>query len=189
MIRDCWIRCSRFVVPVALVVPMTACVTFIRDLSVVSVEARTDSAIGKLPDRPVIAVSLRTRTNLSRLPKDELIHAEGFFCDRPNDFVVLGRSILVDASRLPLNDAIAMPEGTADKAGAYTYTVLLETRRRGSPDSRPPEVGFDLSAAPQSVCIRFQGGYLADHASSNTVRIPAARIRDALAHYDGKLDH
>jgi hypothetical protein len=159
---------------------MAACVTYIRDLAAGPVVARTSPAEGQLPKRPVLLASLRTRADLSRLPKDELIHAVAFFCDSPKDFVLLGRTISVGTPLAPLDEV----EAKADRSGLYNYVVLLEVSRRGSPDSQPPEVGFDLMKTPRSVCIRLQGGYVAMHASSNTVRISAKRIREALMRYE-----
>jgi hypothetical protein len=135
-------------------------------------------ATGELPARPVILVSLRTRKDLSQLPKQELIHAVAFFCDSPSDFVLLGRAFSVDSSAAPLDDVVAKP----DDSGIYNYVVLMEISRPGSPNARPPEVGFNLASAPRSVCIRLQGGSVEAYASSDTVRVSAKRIRQALAH-------
>jgi hypothetical protein len=159
---------------VVLAVATTACVTSIQDLSTGAVAVRTAPAIGQLPERPVLSVTLRTHTDLSRLPKDELIHAETFFCDSPREFALLGRTIYVDPPHT-IGDSVAKP----DSSGTYNYLVLLEVRRRGSPNSWPVEAGFDLTVAPQTVCIKLKGGYLGMSASSNTVQIPAQSIRDA----------
>ena len=172
--------CLRLTALFAPVFAITACVTSIHDLSVGAVAVRTAPAIGQLPERTVLSVSLRTHTDLSRLPKDELIHAETFFCDSPKDFVLLGRTIYVDPP-LTVWDAVAKP----DTSGSYTYVVLLEVRRRGSSNSQPVEAGFDLTTTPRTVCIGLQGGYIGMRASSNTVQVPAKSIRDALAH-DGQ---
>jgi hypothetical protein len=172
--------CLRSTVLVVLAFAATACVTSIQDLSAGAIAVRTAPAVGQLPERPVLSVSLRTHTNLSRLPKEELIHAETFFCDSPKEFALLGRTIYVDPPHT-IGDSFAKP----DSSGTYNYLVLLEVRRRGSPDSWPVEAGFDLTVAPQAVCIKLKGGYIGMSASSNTVQIPAQSIRDALGH-DGK---
>lgn len=169
-------RCLRLTGLVALVLPMTGCVTLIEDLSVGAVAVHTAPAVGHLPERQVISVSLRTRSDLSRVPKDELIHFEAYFCDSPKDFVLLGRALA------PLWDTVAKP----DSSGSYTYVFLLEVRRRGSPNSRPPEVGFDFSNAPRTVCIKLKGSYIGMYASSNTVQVPAEIIREALARPEGE---
>jgi hypothetical protein len=172
--------CLRLTVLVALAFATTACVTLIQDLSTGPVAVRTAPAVGQLPERPVLSVTLRTHTDLSRLPKDELVHAETFFCDSPKEFVLLGHTIYVDPP-LTVWDSAAK----ANTSGIYTYVILLEVRRRGSPNSRPVEAGFDLTVAPQTVCIKLKGGYIGMSATSNTVQVPAQSIRDALAH-DGK---
>jgi hypothetical protein len=177
-------RCLGLTLLVALAFPLTACVTLVPDLSVSSVAARTAPAVGQLPERPVISVSLRTKTDLTRVPKDELLHAEVFFCDSPKDFVLLGRGLYVDPPLTPLLDSLVSKP--PDSSGTYTYVVLLEVTRRGSPNSRPPEVGFDLLTAPRTVCIKLQGGYIGMFASSNMVQVPAGRISEALALYNRK---
>jgi hypothetical protein len=172
--------CLRLTVLVVLAIATTGCVTSIQVLSAGPVALLTAPAVGQLPERPVLSVTLRTHTDLSRLPKDELIHAETFFCDRPKEFVLLGSTIYVDPP-LTVWDSAAKP----NTSGTYAYLILLEVRRRGSPNSRPVEVGFDLTIAPQPVCIKLEGSYIGMSASSNTVKVPAQSIRDALAH-DGK---
>jgi hypothetical protein len=167
----------RLTVLAVLTVATTACVTSIQDLSAGSVAVRTAPAVGQLPERPVLSVSLKTHTNLSRLPKEELIHAETFFCDSPKEFALLGHTIYVDPPHT-IGDSFAKP----DSSGTYNYLVLLEVRRRGSPNSWPVEAGFDLTVAPQAVCFKRKGGYIGMSASSNTVQIPAQNIRDALGH-------
>ena len=173
---DLGMPCLRLTCLVAVFLPMTACVTLIEDLSVGPVAVRTAPAVGQLPERQVISISLRTRTDLSRVPKDDLIHFKTYFCDSPKDFVLLGGAVA------PLWNTVAKP----DSSGIYTYVFLLEVRRRGSPNSRPPEVGFDFSTAPRTVCIKLQGGYIGMYASSNTVQVRAESIREALARPDGK---
>jgi hypothetical protein len=169
--------CLRLSVLVVLAFATTACVTSIHDLSVGPVSVRSAPAVGQLPERSVLSVTLKTHTDLSRLPEEELIHAETFFCDSPKDFVLLGRTIYVDPP-LTIRDSVAKP----NTSGIYTYIVLLEVRRRGSSNSQPVEAGFDLTTAPRTVCIKLQGGYIGMSASSNTVQVLAQSIRDALAH-------
>jgi hypothetical protein len=173
------ILCLRMTVIVVLIIATTACVTSIPDLSTGPVSVLTAPRVGQLPERPIFSVSLRTRTNLSRLPTEELIHANTFFCDSPKDFVLLGRTIYVDPP-LTVRDSVAKP----DAAGTYTYFVLLEVSRRASANSWPVQVGFDLAAAPRAVCMKLEGGYIAQYARSNTVRVPAESIREAWASYE-----
>jgi hypothetical protein len=157
---------------------LSGCTTSIRDLSAGPVALRTAPPVGRLPERSVVSVTLRTRTDLQRVPADELIHADMFFCDTPSDLALLGRTIYVatagvDSALVPLRDSVALP----DASGAYTYFVLVEVARRASPSSKPPQIGFDLAANPRSVCIKLAGGYIGESISSNTVRVLEAELR------------
>ena len=172
----------RSTIIIALAAPLAACVTSIRDLSAGPVTVLATAAAGQLPERPRVSVRLRTRTDLSKVPSEELIHAEASFCDSPKDFVLLGRTIYVDPPLTSLRDAGR--SNPADSSGVYTYVVLLDVKRQGSPDSRPPEIGFDLSTVPRSVCIKLMGGYIGESVSSNTVQVSAETIREALAHHE-----
>jgi hypothetical protein len=162
---------------VMLAIPTAGCVTLIHDLSVGPVGVRTAPAVGQLPQRQVISVILRTRTDLSRLPRDELIHAATFFCDRPEDFALLGRTIYTDPPLTPLSNSPAK----RDPSRIYSYVLLLEAKGGAVADSVPPRTGFDLSTAPRAVCVKLEGGYIGMYASSNTVEISAESIREAFA--------
>jgi hypothetical protein len=162
---------------VMLAMPTAACVTLIHDLSVGPVSVRTAPAVGQLPQRQVISVILRTRTDLSRLPTDELIHASTFFCDRPDDFALLGRAIYTDPPLTPVSSSRAK----RDPSRIHSYVLLLEAKGGAAANSVPPRMGFDLSTSPRAVCVKLEGGYIGMHASSNTVEVSAESIREAFA--------
>jgi hypothetical protein len=172
---------------VALVAPLTACTTPIRDLSAGQVLVRTEPAHRYRPQQLVVAVTLKTRRDLYSIPEDYRLHAETYFCDSPKDFVFLGRTIFVPATEAdaPLK---ALGESGAsnppDTSGVHTYIVLLDVSRAASPNSKPPQIGFDLAASPRSVCIWLQGGgYMEPSVSSNTVKVPDSEIRAAFERY------
>jgi hypothetical protein len=170
----------------ALVVPLTACVTPIRDLSTGPVVVRTEPADRHRPERLVIAVTLKTRRNLYSIPEDYLLGAETYFCDRPKDYVILGGGAIYVPTAKPDTPVKSLGESGAsnppDSSGVYTYVVLLDVSRRASPKSEPPQIGFDLAASPRSICIRLKGGgYLEPSVSSNTVKVSDSDIREAFA--------
>jgi len=156
----------------AVLTSLTACATSISDLSAGPVRVRTEPALQHRPERLVVAVTLKTSRDLNTVQEPELLHAETFFCDRPRDFVLLGREI-----SSPTNDR-------PDASGLYTYVVLLNASRTASPSSNPPQIGFDLAAHPRSVCIRLKGGgYFAPGVSSNMVTVSETDIREAFERY------
>ena len=136
----------------------------------------------RLPERPRVSVRLRTRTDLSKVPSEELIHAEASFCDSPRVFVLLGRTIYVDPPLTSLRDAGR--SNPADSSGVYTYVVLLDVKRQGSPIRGPLKLASTYRLCRGASVSSSWGAILGRAFPSNTVQVSAETIREALVHHE-----
>src|SRR5437667_2514432 len=107
----------RLLMILTLALPMAACVTVIRDLSVGPVSVVEPPADTDWPvDRPVISVSLRTHKALSRVSEAYPIDTKIVFCESPEEFALLGSPfVYVGWPPVRLTKAASIP----DNSGTY----------------------------------------------------------------------
>jgi hypothetical protein len=171
------------------ILPMCGCTTVVGDLAATKVEVTNTEEWRLKTSRPrnMIRVDLTTRTDLSqlRVKVGGVLNASAFFCDHPTDYSLLG-GLLYGAGQ-SLFEQLAVPQlrdwdprGGSNDGALFTYPVLLNLALSANPQALPPEIGFDLVARPEDVCIRIHGRSLLKKARLNTVRIPADTIHRAI---------
>jgi len=178
---------SKAILVILLAGSATACVSSVRDLTMVRTDLLSQPVQGRA--EPLFRVEVTTRTSLERLGKQwsEIIRVDAHFCDRPTAFAVLSRGLYVTSSGQneilrPLWEQSLVRE-TPNFNGLFTYVVLLNVERKESPTSVPPQVAFDLAAAPRAVCLHLEGGYLGHSITSNVVRVSTGTFVGAVARF------
>jgi hypothetical protein len=178
---------SKAILVMLLAGSVTACVSSIRDLTMVRTDLLNQPVQGRA--EPLFRVEVTTRTSLERLRKQwsEIIRVDAHFCDQPTAFAALSRGLYVASSGQneilrPLWEDSLVRE-TPNFNGLFTYVVLVNVERKESPASVPPQVAFDLAAAPRAVCLRLEGGYLGHSITSNVVRVSTGTFVEAVARF------
>jgi hypothetical protein len=166
---------------------LVGCVSSVRDLTMVKADLLSQPVQGHAES--LLRLEVTTRTSLERLRRgwSDVIRVDANFCDQPTAFAVLSQGLYVTFSgkneilRPLWEDSLASEKPGTD--GRFTYVVLLNVERKESPGSFPPQVAFDLAAAPHAVCFHLAGGYLEHSVTSNVVRVPTEAIVDAVRRF------
>lgn len=121
------------------------------------------------------------------------LHVSAGFCDAPDDVVLLGMPGVyvngTDVAMIHLYDfpTANNPEANDDK---YTYDIVLFTEwdkaRELPPALRKSEnqrfySQYNLAANPSDICISIGGGNMMKSYRSSEIRIPRARILEAIS--------
>jgi hypothetical protein len=108
------------------------------------------------PHRPLLRVEILSPDDLWDVARrGQVVFLHSFFCSRKRDFAVLtgptvyaGGDAVRPPGREPSRDYI-------HKKQMYYFFVTVS--RKASPESVPPQIGFDLSIDPQDICFYITG--------------------------------
>jgi len=128
------------------------------------------------PDRQLLRVEFRSSSNLQAVAsRDAVIFLHSYFCGRPNDFVVLSAPTVFAGGK-----SISAREPGAESSFKGMYYFFVNVRRKGSPDSQPPEIGFDLRNNPADICFYVTGsGSMGLRYKSPIAMIPKNEVAQA----------
>lgn len=152
------------------------CTTVMRDLTVsnLSLVERPAGHADSTETGERLRIELNTRTDLSTLSaKGVLLHVNARFCEHPNDVALRAWGVSESHSDA---DARRGSFARAATASLHTFQFLMSPSRRASPQSQPPQIGFDLTTNPEDVCFDLTGGYMWWSVSSNVIRVQCSDI-------------
>jgi hypothetical protein len=136
--------------------------------------------------RPMLKAEFTSAADLAEfagLHRVENVANFGYLCAQPTDYVVLMYpGVYTQGHRVTANRLASRSDSHAETAPRLKYYVFMEVARKESPDSRPPQVGFDFRVKAADVCFYLSGGNeIAGRTfKSNVVKIPAEAIAASL---------
>jgi hypothetical protein len=108
------------------------------------------------PHRTLLRVEFRSPDDLWDIARrGQVVFLHSYFCSRKKDFAVLtGPTVYAEG------DAIGPPGREPGRDNVHPkqlYYFFVSASRKASPESVPPQIGFDLAVDPQDVCFYITG--------------------------------